>query len=140
MSKVRILKIDKQKRIVFGPVLIPNVPDLQGDIITEEDIENAAHRYMIESRVTGFRHETELDAAIVESFIVKSDSWFGNKSGSDGEYIPKGAWLVGMKIFNEQVWQGVLEGKYNSFSIGGFGERQDIDPAVMEGAGEGGGN
>ena len=121
------------KQIVFGPVLIPNVEDLQGDIITEEEIENAAYDYMIKSRVTGFRHQEELNAVIVESYIVKNDSWFRTE-GSD-KYIPKGSWVIGMKILDDKVWQGVLDGTFNSFSIGGWGTSTPIESGVDDGGG-----
>ena len=134
IKNVQIFKIDKMKQVVFGPVLIPNIEDLQGDIITEEEIENAAYDYMIKSRVTGFRHEKELDAVIVESYIVKNDSWFRNGDNQD-EYIPKGSWVVGMKILDDKVWEGVLDGTYNSFSIGGFGVSTPIEGGVDNGGG-----
>jgi hypothetical protein len=126
---MKIIKIDKMKHIVFGVVLQPNVADLQGDIITEEEIEKAAHRYMIESRITGFRHESELDACIVESYISKNDEWFKNES------VVKGSWLIAMKIYDEKVWAGVMDGTYNSFSIGGWATSTPIDRGVIDSGG-----
>ena len=111
---VEIFKADAKQHIVWGVVLQPGVPDLQGDIISAEEIEKAAHDYMINSRVTGFRHKRVLDAAIVESYIAKSDEIF------EGEHIKKGSWLVGMQVFDMEVWKGVETGDYHSFSIGGF--------------------
>jgi hypothetical protein len=130
VPETRIFKIDKLKQIVFGVVLQPNIPDLQGDIITEDEIENAAHRYMVESRITGFRHQEELDAVIVESYIAKSNEWFKD------ENILKGSWLVAMKINDLKVWQGVLDGTFNSFSIGGWAKSDPVDGGITD---EGGG-
>lgn len=127
MPDMKIFKIDKMKRIVFGVVLQPNIPDLQGDILTEDEIEQAAHRYLAESRITGFRHESELDAVIVESYISKNNDWFKD------EQIVKGSWLVAMKINDDNVWQGVLDGKYNSYSIGGWAKSVPVDGGVMGG-------
>ena len=114
------------KRIVFGVVMEPNTVDLQGDIITEEEIEKAAHKYMVESRITGFRHESELDACIVELYIHKQDE------NINGELVTKGSCSISMKINDDTVWQGVLEGKYNSFSIGGFAESTPIDDGIID--------
>lgn len=120
-GNIRILKVDKLQHIVWGVVLQPDIPDLQGDIISAEEIEKAAYNYMIESRATGFRHQKELDAAIVESYIQKADEVF------EGEKIKKGSWMAAMKVFDEEVCKGIDSGEFHSFSIGGFaGKRNKI--------------
>jgi len=35
-----------EKRIVFGPVLIPNEPDSDNDTVSEEQIEKVAHKFV----------------------------------------------------------------------------------------------
>lgn len=123
-AKTKIIKLDKAKHIVCGVVLEPETVDLQGHIISAEVIEEAANDYMINSRVTGFRHIKELDAVIVQSYVADCDLWL------DSENIKKGSWLVKMKIFNEEVWKGIEDGIYNSFSIGGFGDVTEIDEGL----------
>lgn len=128
----RILKVDESQHIVYGVVLQPDIPDLQGDIITAEEIEKAAHKYMMESRITGFRHKEPLDAAIVESYICKVDEYYEN------ETVKKGSWCIAMKIFDMTVWAGIISGELNSFSIGGFAVSEPVDSGVMVSEGGGG--
>lgn len=119
-----IIKIDVLQHIVLGVVLQPGIPDLQNDIITAEEIEKTAHRYLAESRITGFRHQEALDAVIVESYIVRENTWFND------EQILKGSWIVAMKILDETVWKGVMDGIYNSFSIGGYAKTAEVENGI----------
>ena len=40
-----------------------------------------------------------------------------------GERIKARSWVVGVKVFADHIWQKVLAGEYQSFSIGGRGVR-----------------
>jgi len=128
----RIVKVDELQHIVFGVVLQPDIPDLQEDIISAEEIEKTAHKYLMESRICGFRHQEKMDAAIVESYVTKNDEYY-----QDQECVRKGSWMVAMKIFDEEKWKGVMSGEYNSFSIGGFANSEPVDSGIQD---EGGGN
>ena len=44
---VDIYKIDEEKHIVYGKALVPDRFDSQGDKISKEDIESAAHNFLI---------------------------------------------------------------------------------------------
>ncbi len=123
----KILKFDPITKIVSGVVLEPGTVDLQGHIISKEVIEAAANDYMINSRVTGFRHTKELDAVIVQSYVADCELWLNNTT------IKEGSWIIKMKVFDEEVCKGIESGIYNSFSIGGFGELTDVDQTINEG-------
>jgi hypothetical protein len=130
-KQIPIMKIDEAKHIVFGVVLQPEIPDLQGDIISKEEIEKCAHDYMINSRETGFRHKAKLDAAIVESYITKGEYWICDQE------VKNGSWVIAMKVFDMNVWAMVMSGEINSFSIGGFAESAPIDNSAIEDKGGG---
>lgn len=117
-----IIKADKDKQIVYGVVLTPDEVDAQEDYMTADDIEKAAHHFLIESRTVGSQHERPAQASVVESYIAPQDmEW-------DGQYGPqtvkKGAWVLGVKINDKKEWNKVLDGEYQAFSVGGFGVRE----------------
>jgi hypothetical protein len=117
-KEVKIQKIDKEKHMVYGVVLEPDTFDLQGDIITAEEIEKAAHDFAMNSRIIGKSHEEVIKGAVpLETFIVRSDNYKINDSE-----IKKGSWMMGVHIPDDE-WPDVESGKINAFSIGGTGTR-----------------
>jgi hypothetical protein len=44
---VDIFKVDDEKHIVYGKALVPDRVDSQGDIVSKQDIETAAHNFLI---------------------------------------------------------------------------------------------
>lgn len=117
-----ILKQDQEKQIVYSIVLEPDVEDTQGDMVSAEDIEQAAHFYLKEARVVGRAHRTKaLKAAPVESYIAPVD--FEMESPSGLQKIKKGTWVLGIHIPDSGDWAKVKDGTYEAFSMGGFGLR-----------------
>jgi len=123
---VPIHKSDSAKQIVYGVVLTPDEEDLQGDIITAEEIEKTAHNYMAKSRVVGSNHKSQMKAHVVESFIAPDVMNF-----EDGPYgkqvVNKGAWVLGVKITDPKEWKKVESGEYSGFSVGGMGLRDKLN-------------
>ena len=118
-TKVSFIK-SEDKRLVTGVVFIPDVPDYQGDVISKEEIESAAHNYMIKSRLSDLQHEVILDnsqVVPVESFIAPHDIII------NGELIPDGSWVMTVKVFDDEIWGLVKSGELNGFSITGVGRR-----------------
>jgi DNA adenine methylase len=119
---LNIYKISEEKRQILGCVLIPEVPDAQNDIISEDEIANAAHEFMIDYRKQqsemGLMHKsTTSKIVILESFIAPVDMEINSNR------IIKGSWLIKVKINDNQIWQDVKSGKLLGFSIGGNGKR-----------------
>jgi hypothetical protein len=117
---VPIIKRDDEKRIVYGIVLEPHSTDLQGDTLTVDTIEVAAHKYLTASRVVGDGHSRKAEAEVVESYIAPADVELG------GQTITKGTWIMGVHILKDELWDSVKAGNYTGFSIGGTGERKKI--------------
>lgn len=120
-EELPIMKADDEKRLVTALVLEPDVFDAQDDTSTAEDIERAAHFYMINGRVIGFRHKTKADAQLVESFIAKSAFTIDGPNGK--QKVKKGTWLVVIKVNDDKLWADIKSGKINGVSVGGFGQR-----------------
>ena len=71
-QEYHVKKKDEDKHLVYGIVLEPNVVDLQGDYESEEEIEKAAHRFMLklwmekQRPMIGAEHKRPLPTAIPE--------------------------------------------------------------------------
>lgn len=115
-----LVKSDDAKRVVYGIVLEPETEDTQGDIVSAEEIEKAAHHFLIASRTVGDRHRNPAKAAVVESYIAPADLEIGDQS------VKKGTWVMAVKVPDDRLWQAIQTGDYTGFSIGGFGVRREV--------------
>jgi len=121
---VQIRKADHRKQIVYGVVLEPDTEDAQGDVISAEDIEEAAHGYLERARKVKARHKGDpIEKAFpVESYIAPCDLKFdGGPYGSS--VVKKGSWVLGVKVLDPEEWAKVEKGEYKAFSVGGTGTR-----------------
>lgn len=128
-----ISKMDTDKRQVFGWASIVEmdgkpVVDLQGDIMTVEEIEKAAYDYVLNSRKGGNQHERTADGPrhvsdLVESFLVTPEK---KEQMGLPDSVPTG-WWVGFQINDDETWDQVKKGKRTEFSIHGSGTRKAVD-------------
>jgi len=117
-----IKKADIKKQIIYCVVLAPEELDEQDDWMTPEDIEEAAHNYLISSRMVGKNHEEEIEAVPVESYIVPQDlEW--NEGPYGPQTVKQGSWVIAIKILDPKEWRKVLDGEYQGVSVGGLGVR-----------------
>lgn len=115
-----IFKMDEERQIVYGVVLEPHTRDLQGDVLTIDTIEIAAHNYLATSRTVGDSHSGPAAAEVVESYLAPADYDLG------GHRITKGTWVMGVHILDPELWESVKRGDFTGFSIGGSGERKEL--------------
>jgi superfamily II RNA helicase len=119
-QRVKILKADDEKKIVYAVVLEPESLDAHEDIIAEDEIEASAHDYLSKWRIVGHNHKKKAKAEIVESFIAPvSFTW-------NGQDIKKGSWVVAIRILDDQLWQDVKDEKLTGVSIGGLSLRKKV--------------
>jgi hypothetical protein len=106
-------------QIVYGVVLTPGVTDSQGDDASAQEIEKAAHRYLVESRKHDVQHSgTPADVNTVESYIAPQDlTLFGQK-------VLKGSWVMATHIADPDVWQRVQKDDLTGYSIAGTAIRE----------------
>ncbi len=122
---IRISKLAPKKQIAYGVVLEPETEDLQGDSISEEEIEKTAHGYLENARNVHERHRSKTEAFPVESYIAPQDLIF--RGGPHGDqHVLKGSWVLGVKVNDPEVWRKIETGEYNGFSVGGMGVRDPI--------------
>lgn len=123
----RIRKVDDFRRWVTGVVLEPDTVDLQGDVITKEDVRRAMEGYMLQSQTVGHQHETIAPASVVECYLANDDFYLDGK-----ELVRKGSWVLTVKVFSDSIWNDVITGKITGFSIGGKGIRSDFHGNEIE--------
>jgi len=123
---IPICKIDEEKCIVYGEVLVPDVVDAQGDKITVEEIEKACHWYMENSQKSKVMHKGDfIETAVVENYIAPIDMTVKNMQG-ESYNIKKGTWIMATKIYDDKIWQQVKSGELTGYSIGGVGYKEEI--------------
>ena len=136
---IKLAEVDKEKRILMGPVLIPNkeIPrhdDETGEeysiVFTPAVVERAAQLFMQQQRnnnATIEHMEKSIpDVSVVESWIIADSE--KDKSNVYGMSFPKGTWMAMMKINNEDVWQNYVKaGKVKCFSLEGLFGHLEVD-------------
>lgn len=113
-----IFKADEERRLVYGVISESDMVDAQGDVMSARTIEDMAHDYLIRSRKFDERHNWKAVAAtLVESWIVREDTYLF------GQLVKAVSWVIGVKVFDDMIWQKIKSGVYKAFSIGGKGVR-----------------
>ena len=115
-SIVSVKKVDEEQQLVYGEVYAPGFPDSQGDFMTAETIQKMAHEFMrkgLVDKIDLHHSQVESGCYVVESFIARAD---------DPVFIP-GAWVLGVKVPDPDVWALVKSGELNGFSFDGEGFR-----------------
>lgn len=129
-SEIQFAKINNEKRMVMGPILIPNkrIPRIGGDGIPyevffkPETVSKLAQMYLEKKYTdkTTIEHESDVkNVSLVESWIVESIQ--KDKSKLYGLNVPVGTWMGTFKINNDEIWdEYVKTGKVKGFSIEGI--------------------
>ncbi len=117
-----IFKADEKQRIVYAAVLVPGEPDHDFDkgekILSAEEIEQVAHKWLEDYGNIDYMHGLNNVAKPVESYILPMDMEItleGKKS-----LLPKGSWILAGKITNDKAWKKVEDGELTGFSIMGI--------------------
>ena len=135
MSKMGF-KSDDEKRMVYSPLMIPNIliPRLDDNNekyfvrFTPEVIEKIQNLYMIEKRLdkTNYEHtENKMESVVmVESWIVSGESDKAYELGFSKDNVPMGTWMAGFKVLDTEegdyIWnEFIKKGKVKGFSVEG---------------------
>ena len=129
-QKIELKEIDAEKRILMGAALIPNKKIYRVNEKTKEEFEIFFSEQTVRQAMELFfkkgnqskatqEHAKSIDGmTVVESWLIEDK--VHDKSVKYGFNLPKGTWMISMKVDNDQVWNDVKEGKVKGFSIEGF--------------------
>lgn len=114
-----VVKMDEEKQIVYGPVLIPDEPDSDGDVVKSEQIEQVSHKFVMDYGNIDLQHSLNNVGKMVESYIAPVDLDFG-----EGVVVPKGSWLLGVHVTDDDTWRSVKSNELTGFSIMGISKAE----------------
>jgi hypothetical protein len=127
--EVELKEIDQEKRILMGAALVPNKQIYRRNKKNEEyyiyfskdTVRKASELFLMNSNQNNatYEHDKKLEGmSVVESWIIEDEKQ--DKSAKYGFNLPKGTWMISMKVNNDEVWKDVKEGKVKGFSIEGY--------------------
>ena len=138
-KRVPIVKVDQEEQVVSGPVLVPDREDRHGDVVKQDNIEEVAWQFMEDYQNVDLMHTFKEVGVPVGSLPLPGDLHIEPEGLPGGEpdvdfeqddgaiVIPKGSWLMQVRVTEEEVWKGVMDGTYTGFSIYGQGERRSLE-------------
>jgi hypothetical protein len=129
-NNLTLAKVDEEKRMLVSPALIPNKQIFRYDPNTDSDyyvyfskdtVRQASELYLKNNnhhKATEEHTERVSGVLTVESWIIEDTKT--DKSTLYGFSLPKGTWMVKMKIENEDLWQKIKSGELKGLSIEGY--------------------
>ena len=121
----RVFLESDERHMVYGAALIPDKDIYRNNgeqefyiSFTKESIEKMSQDFMKNYRqneVTLDHDEMANDITITESWLVEDP--YKDKANALGINVPKGSWMIGMKVNQIDVWERVKSGELNGFSV-----------------------
>ena len=127
--KIEMAEVNAEKRILMGPALIPNKKIYRRNeeneyyiFFSEDTVRKASQLFLAKGNQNNstLEHEYQLKGmSVVESWIVEDEK--KDKSALYNLNIPKGTWMVSVKVNNDEVWEEFVKtGRVKGFSIEGY--------------------
>jgi len=113
----------EEKRLVFGEVYAPYDTDTDNEAMTPDEIEKAAHNFMLHMR----QENVDLEHDQVKTGCVIVESFIARKCDPD---FREGAWVAGAFITKDDLWQQIKAGEINGYSFGGQVVKQKVEAVV----------
>lgn len=128
-QEFKFAEADKEKKILIGPLLIPNKPIYRKDgdseyyiYFSRETVLKASQMFLKNGNQgkSTLEHDQELQGlTLVESWIVEDPAM--DKTQLYGMTMPKGTWVGTVKVENDDIWNNYVKtGKVKGFSIEGY--------------------
>lgn len=131
--EVKFAKVDTEKRILMGPILIPDKPIYRKQVVdgeldefyiyfSKQTVAKASQMYLMNSKQsnTTLEHGMELNGLCLVETWLKEDME-KDKSAIYGMTDPIGTWMGSLKVTNDDVWENYVKtGKVKGFSIEGY--------------------
>ena len=146
-NNLTFAKVDEEKRMLVSPALIPNKQIFRYDPNTDSDyyvyfspetVRKASELYLKHNNhhKATYEHQDRVSGVLtVESWIIEDTKL--DKSNLYGFSLPKGTWMVKLKISNDEIWERIKSGELKGLSIEGyftnkFEQMQKKEPTTEE--------
>jgi hypothetical protein len=142
-ESIHKFSIDKAKRIITGPLAIPNLeifrkdpePDGKWVYFSEETIAKLAENFLKFSHQGTTTHNHAFNLAgntVIESWLVLDPE--NDKSNKLGyRNLPKGTWMISVKVQDESYWNDMIEtGILKGFSLEGSFDAKTVQMAKQK--------
>lgn len=143
-QEVKFQTINKEKRILFGAILIPNKPIYRMSedgqefyiVFSKNTIEKVRNKYFATQKNLEFnaQHEAHIkvNGYMVESFI--KDSSRGMNPPQQFMDLPDGTWFGSIKVEDDLIWNRFIKNNvFTGFSIeGDFKTQPILDMAILD--------
>lgn len=127
--EVELKEVNAEKRILMGAALIPNKKIYRVNAkkeeyyiyFSEDTVRQAMELFFKngnQSNATYEHKDAVKGMTVVESWLIEDE--VHDKSKKYGFSLPKGTWMISMKVDNDEVWNDVKAGKVKGFSIEGY--------------------
>ena len=126
--ELELKEVSAEKRILMGAALIPNKQIYRQNgkdeyyiYFSEKTVRQASELFLMRGNQNNatYEHKQELNGmSVVESWIIEDEKT--DKSRLYYFNLPKGTWMISMKVNDEDVWNDVKAGKVKGFSIEGY--------------------
>lgn len=127
--QVCFISREDEKQIVTGVVADPENIDSYGYTIPKIEVWDAAYRFMELYQNLGVGHNRENGLPVILNDKIKIlESWVTRgKTTIGGEEIPIDAWVLTVKINDNDIWEKVKEGHLTGFSFEAKAKRVPIN-------------
>ena len=149
-NNLTLAKVDEAKKEIISPALIPNKNIYRYNAELDEDyyvyfspetVKQSAYLYLKNNNhhKATYQHQDRVSGVLtVESWIIEDPKM--DKSTLYGFSLPKGTWMVKMKVSNEELWNRIVEGELKGLSIEGYfvdkfqkmNERKPTDQEILK--------
>ena len=124
-DEIQVKLSSDERHICYGPALIPDKDIYRNNgeqefyiNFSEESIIKMSQEFFknYKQHEVNLQHEENADEVFVcESWIVEDP--YKDKANALGFNVPKGTWMIAMKVNNIEVWDKVKSGELKGFSV-----------------------
>ncbi|MDZ5782103.1 XkdF-like putative serine protease domain-containing protein [Marinococcus luteus] len=112
-----VITKNDEERVVEAPVLVPDEPDSDEDVVSADKIRQLAHKFVEDYGNIDLQHSLNNVGNLVESYISKTDMDYD--MGDSTVTVPKGSWMMAVRVTDDDSWNAVKSGALGGFSIMG---------------------